>query len=238
MRSFKVERAVLANPPAPELWQSEAEEEARGGVGSSRGRGGVSPLVQPVTETKCGPWLHWHRGQSSRSHTHWAQAHTHAYGYAARRYSTAHRAVTQRGPHGRCKTQVLDTTQLTQILTRPSHQVEQAHKPCRTPPARGDFVSSRSGITSFRVAHLRFTAAPLRSMPHPPWRPDAAEALSRSPRAGGQLPSHRTTTPRFPARPCWASAISSDRAWHRCSVISPPAGLYLCGRSLGTFGQL
>lgn len=133
-------------------------------MGTSRGRGGVSPLVQPVTETKCGPWLHWHRGQSSRSHTHWHR-HTHAYGYAARRYSTAHRAVTQRGPHGRCKTQVLDTTQLTQILTRPSHQVEQAHKPCRTPPARGDFVSSRSGITSFRVAHLRFTAAPLRSIP-------------------------------------------------------------------------
>lgn len=52
----------------------------------------ASPLVHPVTETKCGPWLHWHRGQSSRSHSHShshtpTQAHTHAYGYAARRYS-------------------------------------------------------------------------------------------------------------------------------------------------------
>lgn len=35
--------------------------------------------MQPVTETKCGPWLHWHRGQSS-SHTH---THTHTDGYAA-----------------------------------------------------------------------------------------------------------------------------------------------------------
>lgn len=57
-------------------------------MGSSRGRG-VSPIVQPVTETKCGPWLHWHRGQSSRSHTPW---HTHTHALRVRSQAVQHGA--------------------------------------------------------------------------------------------------------------------------------------------------
>lgn len=99
----------------------------------------------------------------------------------------------------------------------PSHQVEQAHKPCPHTTRPWRLVSSRSGITSFRVAHY---ASPQRrcDRSNPSRRPDAAEGLSRSPkRAVSSSPSF----PRSPARPSrpWASAISSDRAWHQCSVI-------------------
>lgn len=87
-----------------------------------------SPLVQPVTETKCGPWLHWHRGQSSRSHTPASHSHSHSHlHHHTRAYGVRSQVVQRcivvsvtRRTHGRCKTQVLDTTQLTQILT-PAH---------------------------------------------------------------------------------------------------------------------
>lgn len=198
--------------------------------------------MHPVTETKCGPWLHWHRGQSSR----FPQAHmpTHTTGHTRvrvrsqavqrSRYTTVSHSLStsQKGPHGRCKTQVLDTTQLTQLPDpHPSHQVsyvehKQAHEPCRTPPVE-TLVSSRSGITSFRVAHY---ASPQRrcDRSQSTVTPDAAEGLSRSPKAGGQL------LQKLPRLPKVSRSTTGGPGLRRfpltglgtqCSVISSPARL-------------
>lgn len=131
VRSFEGERAVLTEALRHLNSGKREWKVRRRGVWAYVKRIRESPLVQPVTETKCGPWLHWHRGQSSRSHTPASHSHSHSHYHLHQHTRVRVRSqvvqrcsvvsVTTRRTHGRCKTQVLDTTQLTQILIHPSY---------------------------------------------------------------------------------------------------------------------
>lgn len=97
------------------------------------------------------------------------------------KYSTV---ISRQRAHGRCKTQVLDTTQLTQILTPAIRLNKLTNLAAHHPPVETCLIAIWYNLVSRRT--LRFTAAPLRSIQSitTPRRRRGLESLTEP---GGQL---------------------------------------------------